>query len=200
MPDYKFEQSLIEARSALRVCGVDEAGRGPCAGPVAVAAVILDPSRIPEGIADSKTLSESKRFQLEPLIKSTAIAWQVVMVSAAEIDRMNILSATLWGMTQAVEGLVPTADHALIDGNCTPKLEIPAHCLIKGDSRSLSIAAASILAKTARDRYMIELDRHYPAYGFAAHKGYQAKNHIDALKSHGPCPEHRLSWASLKNL
>lgn len=182
------------------VCGVDEAGRGPCAGPVAVAAVILDHDHIPTGITNSKALSEARRFALEPLIKAQARAWSVILISAPEIDAMNILAATMVGMTRAVEALSLAPDFALIDGNRAPALSIPAQCLVKGDSRSFSIAAASILAKTARDRYMLELDQRFPQYGFAAHKGYQASSHIAALKVHGPCPEHRLSWATLKSL
>jgi len=194
-PDFSFESALEGL-----ICGVDEAGRGPCAGPLAVSAVILDPQAIPEGLNDSKRLTEKQRFALEPEIKRHALAWSVVMISAPEIDRMNILAATLLGMTRAVEFLLPAAVHALIDGNMCPKLTIPSTAIVKGDSRSLSIAAASILAKTARDRLMMELDDLYPAYGFKKHKGYQAKSHIEALKLHGPTPEHRLSWATLKNL
>jgi ribonuclease HII len=180
------------------VCGVDEAGRGPCAGPLCVAAVILDPARLPGGIDDSKALTEARRFALEPEIKAAALAWSVITVTIEEIDTLNILGATLHGMARAVEALVPAAGHALIDGNRCPKLAIPSTALVGGDARSLSIAAASILAKTARDRIMIEFDAIYPVYGFKKHKGYQAEAHLDALRRHGPSPIHRRSWATIK--
>ncbi len=194
-PTYTYETAIPG-----RVCGVDEAGRGPCAGPLCVAAVILDPANIPDGLNDSKQLTEARRFTLEPQIKRAAIAWSVILISPAEIDEMNIFAATMAGMTRAVEGLIPAADHALIDGNKSPKLAIPSTAIVKGDAKSLSIAAASILAKTERDRIMIEMDALYPAYGFKKHKGYQAKAHLDALKVHGPSPIHRLSWATIKDL
>ena len=195
MPDYRYEQAL-----GGRVCGVDEAGRGPCAGPLCVAAVILDPDNIPEGLDDSKALSEKQRFALEPRIKSAALAWSVITLSAREVDDLNIFAATMLGMQRAVAALSPAAAHALIDGNKAPKLAIPATAIVKGDSKSLSIAAASILAKTARDRIMIEMDAVYPAYGFKKHKGYQAAAHLQALKIHGPSPIHRLSWATIRTL
>jgi len=195
MPDFSFEHSLIG-----HVCGVDEAGRGPCAGPLCVAAVILDRDNLPDGIGDSKKLTEKQRFALEPLIKQSALAWSVVEISPADIDRMNIFAATMSGMARAVETLSLTAAHALIDGNKCPPLSIPAQAIVKGDDKSLSIAAASILAKTARDRIMIDMDSLYPAYGFKKHKGYQAAAHIDALRRHGPSPIHRLTWATLRNL
>jgi ribonuclease HII len=182
------------------VCGVDEAGRGPCAGPLCVAAVILDQRRLPAGIDDSKALTETRRFALEPEIKAAAIAWSVITVTIEEIDALNILGATLQGMARAVEALSPAAHHALIDGNRCPKLAIPATPLVGGDARSLSIAAASILAKTARDRIMIELDAVYPVYGFRKHKGYQAEAHLAALRLHGPSPVHRRSWATIREL
>lgn len=182
------------------VCGVDEAGRGPCAGPLCVAAVILDPARLPAGIDDSKALTEARRFALEPEIKAAAIAWSVVTVTVEEIDTMNILAATMAGMARAVESLAPAAHHALIDGNRCPKLAIPSTALVGGDARSLSIAAASILAKTARDRIMIELDGVYPVYGFKKHKGYQAEAHLEALRLHGASPVHRRSWATIRDL
>jgi ribonuclease HII len=195
MPDLSFESQLNGY-----VCGVDEAGRGPCAGPLCVAAVILDRNKIPDMIRDSKKLSESHRFKLEPLIKQSAIAWSVVEVSCEQIDAMNILQATMWGMAEAVIRLSVTAHHALIDGNKAPKLSIPSHPIVKGDDRSLSIAAASILAKTARDRIMIEMDSIYPVYGFKKHKGYQAEAHLEAIRLHGPSPIHRRSWATVRNL
>lgn len=182
------------------VCGVDEAGRGPCAGPLCVAAVILDPARLPEGIDDSKALTEVRRFALEPQIKAAAIAWSVITITIEEIDALNILGATMSGMARAVEALTPAAGHALIDGNRCPKIAIPSTALVGGDARSLSIASASILAKTARDRIMIELDGIYPVYGFKKHKGYQAEAHLDALRRHGPSPVHRRSWATIREL
>ena len=195
MADFSIELSLTGL-----ICGVDEAGRGPCAGPVSVAAVILDPERLPEGADDSKALTEARRFELEPLIKRAAVAWSVVFMSIGEIDSLNILGATMEGMRRAVEALDPCAHHALIDGNRCPKLRIPATAVVKGDARSLSIAAASILAKTARDRHMIEMDALYPQYGFKRHKGYQSAFHLAALRVHGPSPIHRLNWATLRNL
>lgn len=189
-----------EAQFSGLVCGVDEAGRGPCAGPLCVAAVILDPARLPAGIDDSKALTEARRFALEPEIKAAAIAWSVVTVTVEEIDTLNILAATMAGMARAVESLAPAAQHALTDGNRCPKLAIPSTALVGGDARSLSIAAASILAKTARDRIMIELDSVYPVYGFKKHKGYQAETHLEALRLHGASPVHRRSWATIREL
>ncbi len=199
MVDFSHELKISGLRQLL-VAGVDEAGRGPCAGPLCVAAVILDPARIPAGIDDSKALTETRRFALEPEIKGAAIAWSVITVTVEEIDSMNILAATMAGMARAVEALSPAAHHALIDGNRCPKLTIPASPLIGGDALSLSIAAASILAKTARDRVMIELDAVYPVYGFKKHKGYQASTHLEALRQHGASPVHRKSWATIRDL
>ncbi len=199
MVDFSHELRIASAPGIL-VCGVDEAGRGPCAGPVCVAAVILDPTRVPHGIDDSKALTETKRFALETEIKAAAIAWSVITVPVEEIDTLNILHATMAGMSRAVEALVPAAHHALIDGNRCPPLRIPSTAVIGGDALSLSIAAASILAKTARDRIMIELDAVYPMYGFKKHKGYQAGAHLDALRLHGPSPVHRKSWATIRDL
>lgn len=195
MVDFSHEASL-----GGLVCGVDEAGRGPCAGPLCVAAVVLDPSRLPAGIDDSKALTETRRFALEPEIKAAAISWSVVTVTVEEIDTLNILAATMAGMSRAVEALTPAAHHALIDGNRCPRLAIPSTALVGGDARSLSIAAASILAKTARDRIMIELDGVYPVYGFKKHKGYQAEAHLEALRVHGASPVHRRSWATIRDL
>jgi ribonuclease HII len=195
MADFSIELTL----SGL-ICGVDEAGRGPCAGPVSIAAVILDPERLPAGIDDSKALTETRRFELEPQIKAAAVAWSVIFMDIDEIARLNILGATMEGMRRAVAALNPCAHHALIDGNRCPSLDIPATAVVKGDARSLSIAAASILAKTARDRHMIEMDGLYPHYGFKKHKGYQSDHHLAALRLHGPSPIHRLNWATLRNL
>lgn len=192
----------LEARATWNghVCGVDEAGRGPWAGPVSAAAVILNPDDLPPGIDDSKALTEKRRAALEPLIKSRALAWGVGFASVEEIDELNILHATGLAMRRAVEALAHAPVHALVDGNYRFKLPCAVTPVVKGDSRSLSIAAASILAKTARDRLMIEMDATYPGYGFASHKGYNAPIHQKALQTLGPCPEHRRSWAPIKAL
>ena len=185
--------------SFRRIAGVDEAGRGPLAGPVAVAAVILDPSRPILGLGDSKALSEAKREALEPLIRERALAWHVELVSAAEIDRLNILRATLEGMARAVHALRPGADHALVDGNrLPPGLPCTAEALVKGDAREPAIMAASILAKVARDRLMCELDGRHPGYGFAIHKGYPTPAHLESLRRLGPCEQHRRSFAPVR--
>lgn len=192
----------LEARATWNghVCGVDEAGRGPWAGPVSAAAVILNPDDLPPGIDDSKALTEKRRAALEPLIKARALAWGVGFASVEEIDELNILHATGLAMRRAVEALAHPPVHALVDGNYRFKLPCAVTPVVKGDSRSLSIAAASILAKTARDRLMIEMDETYPGYGFASHKGYNAPIHQKALQTLGPCPEHRRSWAPIKAL
>ncbi|VTO17667.1 ribonuclease HII [Brevundimonas vancanneytii] len=192
----------LEARATWNghVCGVDEAGRGPWAGPVSAAAVILNPDDLPPGIDDSKALTEKRRAALEPLIKSRALAWGVGFASVEEIDELNILHATGLAIRRAVEALAHAPVHALVDGNYRFKLPCAVTPVVKGDSRSLSIAAASILAKTARDRLMIEMDATYPGYGFASHKGYNAPIHQKALQTLGPCPEHRRSWAPIKAL
>ncbi len=182
------------------VCGVDEAGRGPWAGPVSAAAVILNADDLPSGIDDSKALTEKRRAALEVEIKSRAVAWGVGFASVEEIDDLNILHATGLAMRRAVEALAHPPVHALVDGNYRFKLPCAVTPVVKGDSRSLSIAAASILAKTARDRLMIEMDATYPGYGFASHKGYNAPIHQKALQTLGPCPEHRRSWAPIKAL
>ncbi|MFE9084896.1 ribonuclease HII [Brevundimonas sp. NPDC003935] len=192
----------LEARAAWNghVCGVDEAGRGPWAGPVSAAAVILNPDDLPPGIDDSKALTEKRRALLEPEIKTRALAWGVGFASVEEIDELNILHATGLAMRRAVEALAHPPVHALVDGNYRFKLPCAVTPVVKGDSRSLSIAAASILAKTARDRLMIEMDVTYPGYGFASHKGYNAPIHQQALNTLGPCPAHRRSWAPIKAL
>lgn len=182
------------------VAGVDEAGRGPLAGPVGVAAVILDPHRPIDGLDDSKRLSACRREALFELIIERALAFHIVMVPCADIDRINILQATMLGMRQVVEGLTPTADYALIDGNRIPDgLACPARAVVGGDHLHASISAASILAKVTRDRYMVELDARYPGYGFAKHKGYGVAAHLEALQRLGPCPEHRRSFAPVRN-
>jgi ribonuclease HII len=193
MPDFS-----LELASPSPVCGVDEAGRGPWAGPVSAAAVILDPRRIPAGLDDSKKLSAKARDALEIEIKQVAVAWCVAMASVEEIEDLNILHATGLAMRRAIEGLSVTPVHALVDGNYRFKLPCPIRTVVKGDSISASIAAASILAKTARDRVMQEADALYPGYGFAAHKGYHAPIHVEALRRLGPCPIHRPSWAPVR--
>lgn len=194
-PDLSLEAAFIDT-----VCGVDEAGRGPWAGPVSAAAVILNPDDLPPGINDSKALTERRRFALEPEIKARALAWGVGFASVEEIDEINILRATGLAMRRAVEALSVAPAHALVDGNYRFDLPCAVTPVVKGDARSLSIAAASILAKTARDRLMIALDAEYPDYGFARHKGYNAPVHMAALQRLGPCPAHRRTWAPIRAL
>jgi ribonuclease HII len=185
----------------LRVAGVDEAGRGPLAGPVAVAAVILHPARPIEGLDDSKQLPESRREELAPLIRARALAWHVEFVEVDEIDRLNILHATMIGMTRAVLALQPLVERVLVDGNrLPPGLPCPARALVGGDAREPAIMAASILAKVARDRLMVELAREHPGYGFAVHKGYPTPEHVEALRRLGPCVQHRRSFAPVRAL
>ncbi|UAL10274.1 ribonuclease HII [Caulobacter segnis] len=180
------------------VCGVDEAGRGPWAGPVSAGAVILDPDRVPKGLNDSKKLSAKARAALEEEIKAVAIAWCVGMASIEEIAQLNILHAAGLAMRRAVEGLHVTPAFALVDGNYAFKLPCAVKTVVKGDALSCSIAAASILAKEARDRIMVEMDAVYPGYGFAGHKGYHAPIHVEGLRRLGPSPIHRLGWAPVK--
>ncbi len=183
-----------------RIVGVDEAGRGPLAGPVAVAAVVLDPARRIEGLGDSKVLTESAREALFPRIQAEARAWSIVLVHAEEIDRLNILRATLEGMRRAVAALGIAPCRVLVDGNrLPPGLGAPAEAIVKGDARIAAISAASILAKVARDRWMLDLHGAYPGYGFAAHKGYPTPDHLDALRRLGPCPAHRRSFAPVRD-
>lgn len=183
------------------VAGVDEAGRGPLAGPVVVAAVILDPRNPVDGLADSKVLSERQRETLAPRIRAAALAWSVVAVDVDEIERLNILGATLAGMVRALLGLALVPSLALIDGNRLPRsLPCPARAIIGGDASEAAISAASILAKTARDRIMRELDPHHPGYGFARHKGYSTPEHLDALERLGPCAVHRRAFAPVRRL
>ncbi len=193
MPDYEFEYSAL-ANGYTAVCGVDEAGRGPLAGPVYAAAVILPRGLVIDGLNDSKKLSEKKREQLYDEITKNAIAWSVAFATEQEIDEINILQATFLAMKRAVEGLTPKADYALVDGNRMPPLEIKGETVVKGDSLSMSIAAASILAKVSRDRFMLELDKLYPQYQFAKHKGYGTKLHYEMLEKHGVSPVHRRSF------
>jgi len=190
----------LEADHPWPVCGVDEAGRGPWAGPVSAAAVILDPARTPEGLNDSKKLGERRRQALEVEIKASALAWGVGFASVEEIAEINILQATGLAMRRAVEALAVAPAFILVDGSYRFDLPAPVRPVVRGDSLSASIAAASILAKTARDRVMVELDQAWPGYGFAAHKGYHAPVHVEALQRLGPCPAHRMSWAPIRAL
>ena len=186
---------------AERVAGVDEAGRGPLAGPVVVGAVMLDPRRSIAGLADSKVLPATRREALFDAIRDRALAWHIEFVSAAEIDRLNILEATLAGMTRALRALSPPPALALVDGNRLPRdPPCPARALVRGDATEAVISAASILAKVARDRHMIALDARYPGYGFALHKGYPVPMHLQALRSLGPCAEHRRSFAPVRRM
>jgi len=183
------------------VAGVDEAGRGPLAGPVCAAAVILHPARLPDGLADSKRLTEAAREALEPKIQLSARAWAVAWASTAEIDRLNILQASLLAMRRAVWALHLTPTLALVDGNrCPTDLPCVARALVGGDGFEPSISAASILAKVARDREMCRLDVEYPQYGFARHKGYGTREHLAALGRHGPCAVHRRSFGPVRAL
>jgi ribonuclease HII len=183
-----------------RVAGIDEAGRGPLAGPVIAAAVILDPQRSIDGLRDSKCLSAGRRERLYDEITQQALAWAVGRAEAAEIDRINILQATLLAMQRAVNALQPGAEYALVDGNRCPTLACPAQAIVRGDSRVAAISAASIIAKVTRDREMIELDACYPGYGLAQHKGYPSKAHLQALEALGPTPQHRYSFAPVRRV
>ena len=205
-PGALFDGRLPEDRLAtlartrpLRIAGVDEAGRGPLAGPVTAAAVILDPDRPIEGLDDSKKLVEAAREALFPRIVECALAWRIEFVEREDIDRLNILQATLTGMRRALEGLSPAADFARIDGNRLPTaLPCAAEAIVGGDAIETSIMAASILAKVARDRRMREVHALHPQYGFDRHKGYPSPAHLAALMTHGPCPEHRRSYAPVR--
>lgn len=190
-------QSQTTLDKSILIAGVDEAGRGPLAGPVCAAAVILDPARPIAGIGDSKKLSPARRERLEPLIREQALAWSVAWASAEEIDRLNILQATLLAMRRAVESLRIRPVKVLIDGNRCPELDIAAEAIVGGDGSVPAIGAASILAKVARDRLMLELDTECPGYGFAKHKGYPTREHLEAIDRLGPCRWHRFSFAPL---
>lgn len=193
-PDMLLENAFIGGL----VCGVDEAGRGPWAGPVSAGAVILDPRKIPKGLDDSKKLTAKVREELEIEIKAKALAWGVGFASVEEIAELNILHATGLAMCRAIEALDPAPAFALVDGNYAFKLPCEIKTVVGGDGKSKSIAAASILAKTARDRLMVEMDGLYPGYGFASHKGYHAKIHTEALAALGPCAIHRMAWSPVK--
>ena len=190
----------IDLSPYAHIAGADEAGRGPLVGCVVAAAVILDPLNPIEGLNDSKKLSEKKREQLYGEIKQKALAWSVNSVSAEEIDRINILQASLLAMKQAIEGLSLAPDIALVDGNKCPSLNCPVEAIVKGDSKVAAIAAASILAKVDRDHQMQQLHQQYPQYGFDRHKGYPTKLHFELLQQHGPCPEHRKTFGPVKKL
>jgi len=182
------------------VCGVDEAGRGPLCGPVVAAAVILDPARPIDGLADSKKLGERARERLAVLIRERALAWAVAEASVEEIDRLNILHASMLAMQRAVAGLSVAPAEVLIDGNRCPRLPYPARAIVKGDATEPSISAASILAKTVRDAGMRELDASWPQYGLAAHKGYPTAAHLQALQQHGVADFYRRSFAPVRRL
>ncbi len=188
---WEFENTFAERGV---ICGVDEAGRGPLAGPVCAAAVILPRGCVIEGLNDSKKLSDKKRRELFPIIQQQAVAYGIAFASVEEIDERNILQATFLAMKRAVAQLEGKADFALIDGNREPELDIPCQTVVKGDSRCASIAAASVLAKVTRDTYMETLAEQYPAYGFEIHKGYGTKAHYAALTEHGMCDAHRRSF------
>ena len=193
MPSFEYEERR-HAEGYTAVCGIDEAGRGPLCGPVVAAAVILPRDLIIDGLNDSKKLTEKKREALFEIIKEKAVAYAIAEASPAEIDEINILNASMLAMKRAVEALPIKADFALIDGNCSRGFNIPTETVVKGDAMSYSIAAASILAKVTRDRQCIELDREYPEYGIAKHKGYPTKDHMDAVKKNGPAPIYRRSF------
>ena len=192
-------EAALEALGLQLIAGVDEAGRGALAGPVVVAAVILPPTPIIDGIADSKLLSPARRDTLADQIRACAIAWAVAVISSDMVDAGNILAATHVGMRRALLGLAPVPDHALIDGLPVPDLPVPNEALVAGDRHSYSIAAASILAKTHRDRTMCILDELYPGYGFAGHKGYGAQTHLEAIARLGLCPAHRKTFAGCRD-
>lgn len=198
MPDYEFEKAAVNSGFSC-ICGVDEAGRGPLAGPVCAAAVILPEGAVIEGLDDSKKLTEKKRERLYDIIKQTAVAYSVAYGTLEEIETVNILEATYLAMNRAIEGLTVKPDFALIDGNRVPRgIKIPCETIVKGDSKSTSVAAASVLAKVTRDRLMLEYDKKYPEYNFKKHKGYGTKEHTELIKQYGPCEIHRLSF--LKNI
>ncbi len=190
---WQYEEAAKRAGYRL-IAGVDEAGRGPLAGPVFAAAVILKEGAVIEGINDSKKLSEKKREQLYDVIKENAVAYAVYAVDERAIDKINILNATHLAMNKAVESLAKEADYVLIDGNSIKGMERPHETVVKGDAKSISIAAASILAKVSRDRFIVKMAEKYPEYGFEKHKGYGTKAHTDAILRHGPCEIHRKTF------
>lgn len=193
MPNFEYEEKH-RREGYKNICGCDEAGRGPLCGPVVAAAVILPEEIEIEGLNDSKKLTEKKREKLFDIIKEKAIAYAIAEASPEEIDEINILNASMLAMRRAVEALTVKADFALIDGNCSRGFSIPTETVVSGDAKSCSIAAASILAKVTRDRGCIEFDREYPMYGIAKHKGYPTKDHMNAVREHGPSPIHRKTF------
>jgi ribonuclease HII len=190
-----FEPAIVEI-----VCGIDEAGRGPLAGPVCAAAVVLDPDRTIEGLNDSKQLTEKRRDALAVLIRERALAWGIGWASVEEVDTLNIRQANLVAMRRAFEALAMRPTHALVDGNDPPPLGCKVTSIIGGDAKEACISAASILAKTARDAHMVELCARYPGYGFSRHKGYGSAAHLEALRQLGPSPVHRRSFAPVRAL
>jgi ribonuclease HII len=198
LPDFRFEREALDCGAKL-VCGIDEAGRGPWAGPVVAAAVILDSLNIPDGLDDSKKLSEARRETLFQAIMASADVG-VGIGDLARIERDNILGATLWAMAEATSRLERRPDHALVDGNRAPSISIRVQTIVAGDARSLSVAAASIVAKVTRDRMMRELDAAHPGYGLARHKGYGTRIHQAALAQLGPCACHRMGFAPIRAL
>jgi len=197
MNDFDLDVDLSPYRF---IAGLDEAGRGPLVGPVVAAAVILDPDNPIDGLRDSKKLSEKKREALAAEIRQRALAWSVVSVSAEDIDRINILQASLLAMQRAGESLSVQPDIALVDGNHCPSMSCRVEAIVKGDSKVAAISAASILAKVDRDRQMLQLHAQYPQYGFDKHKGYPTKVHMELLREYGPCPLHRKSFAPVRKL
>jgi ribonuclease HII len=195
-PLARYDREL-SGRGELRLAGVDEAGRGCWAGPVVAAAVVLPAGWCPDGLDDSKRLTPARRERLYEEIRASACDWGACAVSCREIDRTDILRATLRAMARSVARLGTVPDLVLVDGNQTPDLAVAAETLVGGDARSACIAAASVVAKVLRDRIMVAWDRHYPAYGFARHKGYGAAAHRAAIDHHGPCPQHRLTYRPL---
>lgn len=194
MPDFIIEKE-VNSKGFKFVCGVDEAGRGPLAGPVCAAAVILPIDTEIKGLNDSKKLSEKKREELFPLIIEKAIGYSIAFASVEEIEEHNILNATYLAMNRAIEGLKTPADFALIDGNRVPTgIKVPCQTVVKGDSKSMSVSAASVLAKVTRDRLMLEIDKVYPQYNFKKHKGYSTKEHTDLILQYGVSPVHRPSF------
>lgn len=189
----EFEQKAMD-NGYKAVCGVDEAGRGPLAGPVCAAAVILPENTVIEGVNDSKKLTEKKRELLFDVIKASALSYSIAYASVAEIEELNILNATMLAMKRAVESLEIKPDFAMIDGNRVPQLSIDSEPIVKGDAKSMSIACASILAKVSRDKLLYDYAKQYPQYGFDKHKGYGTKLHIEMIKEYGPCPYHRMSF------
>ena len=189
----EFEKEAL-AKGYKSVCVVDEAGRGPLAGPVCAAAVILPEGVIIDGVNDSKKLSEKKRESLFDVIREQALSYSIAYATVDEIEEINILNATMLAMRRAIDGLEIKADYAMIDGNKIPPLDIDAECIVKGDAKSMSIACASILAKVSRDRLLYKYAEEYPMYGFDKHKGYGTKVHREAILKYGPCPYHRKSF------